>query len=102
MAAASRPPVSNLHSRKRATFIGEEAAGGYYGNTSGRVPTVILPNWSVAVRVPLQTYYLAVKGGDARRSILPDVEVKPTIEGLLAGDDPIMAKALELARNARQ
>jgi hypothetical protein len=90
--------LSNLHSRKRAAFIGEEAAGGYYGNTSGRVPTVILPNSKIAVRVPLQTYYLAVKGGDARRSILPDVEVKPALTDLLAGTDPVMGKALELAR----
>lgn len=90
--------LSNLHSRKRAAFIGEEAAGGYYGNTSGKVPTVILPNSKVAVRVPLQTYYLAVKGGDPRRSILPDVEVKPAIEDLLNGSDPVMGKALELAR----
>jgi hypothetical protein len=90
--------LSGLHSRKRATFIGEEAAGGYYGNTSGRMPTVILPNSKVAVRVPLQTYYLAVQGGDPRRSILPDVEVKPALQDLLAGSDPVMAKALELAR----
>jgi len=64
------------------------------------MPTVVLPNSKVAVRVPLQTYYLAVQGGDPLRSILPDVEVKPTIQDLLAGDDPIMAKALELARSA--
>jgi hypothetical protein len=94
--------LSHLHSRKRATFIGEEAAGGYYGNTSGRMPTVVLPNSKVAVRVPLQTYYLAVEGGDPRRSILPDVEVKPGIQDLLAGGDPIMAKALELARAAKR
>ncbi len=94
--------LSNLHSYKRATFIGEEAAGGYYGNTSGRVPTVILPNSKVAVRVPLQTYYLAVKGGDPRRSILPDIGVKPALQDLLAGSDPVMGKALELARAARQ
>jgi hypothetical protein len=94
--------LSHLHSRKRATFIGEEAGGGYYGNTSGRIPTVVLPNSKVAVRVPLQTYYLAVKGGDPRRSIRPDVKLKPAIKDLLAGDDPIMTKALELARAARQ
>ena len=90
--------LSNLHSRNRATFIGEEAAGGYYGNTSGRIPTVVLPNSKVAVRVPLQTYYLAVKGGDPRRSILPDVRVQPTIQDLLAGEDQVMEKALAIAR----
>jgi hypothetical protein len=54
------------------------------------------------VRVPLQTYYLAVKGGDPQRSILPDVEVKPALQDLMAGTDPVMGKALELARAARQ
>ena len=90
--------LSNLHYRKRATFVGEEAGGGYNGNTSGRMPVVILPNSKVQLRVPLQTYYLAVKGGDPRRSILPDVEVEETIGDLLAGRDPVMGKALELAR----
>lgn len=28
--------LSNLHYNKRATFVGEEAGGGYYGNTSVR------------------------------------------------------------------
>ena len=91
--------LSNLHSRRRATFIGEEAAGGYYGNTSGRMARVVLPNSKVIVRVPLQTYYLAVEGGDRRRSILPDVRVQPTIQDLLEGKDPVMDKALAIARS---
>ncbi len=90
--------LSNLHYRKRATFVGEEAAGGYYGNTSGRMPTVILPNSKLAVRVPLMTYYLAVQGADARRSILPEIEVKPGIADVMVGNDPVMARALEFAQ----
>lgn len=93
--------LSSLHYRKRATFIGQEAGGGYYGNTSGRMPLLILPNSKLQLRVPLQTYYLAVKGADPRRSILPDVPVKETIADLLAGRDPVMANALELARAGR-
>ena len=41
---------------------------------------------------------VVVKGGDPRRSILPDVEVKPALTDLLAGADPVMGKAFELAR----
>lgn len=89
--------LSNLHYRKRATFVGEEAAGGYYGNTSGSVAAVILPSSKVVVRVPLMTYYLAVKGANPSRSILPDHEVKPGISDLLSGNDKVMAKAVELA-----
>jgi len=94
--------LSNLHYRKRATFVGEEAAGGYYGNTSGDVVAVILPNSKVVVRVPLMTYYLAVKGAEPNRSILPDYEVKPGIGDLLFGRDVVMVKAVELAHEGKR
>ncbi len=90
--------LSNLHYRKRATFVGEEAAGGYYGNTSGYAVWLTLPNSKVQMIVPLRTYYLAVKDGDPNRSILPDYEVKPSIDDILSGNDVIMAKAIKLAR----
>ena len=90
--------LSNLHYRKRASFVGEEAGGGYYGNTSGRFVRVILPNTKVQVIVPLRTYYLAVKDGNPNRSILPDYEVKPSINDVLSGNDILMARAIELAQ----
>jgi hypothetical protein len=65
------------------------------------MPKVVLPNSKVAVRVPLQTDYLAVHGADPRRSILPDVPVQPAIQGLLAGIDPVMEKALGFARTGK-
>jgi hypothetical protein len=91
--------LSNLHYRKRAIFVGEEAGGGYYGNTSGRAVLVILPNSKVGVRIPLRTYYLAVKDGNPNRSILPDYEVKPAINDILSGNDIIMARAIELTHS---
>ena len=54
--------LSQAHFHRRATFIGEESAGGYYGNSSGMVPLVTLPNTKVAVRVPLVTYHMSVSG----------------------------------------
>jgi len=89
--------LSNLHYRKRATFIGQEAAGGYYGNSSGATAAVVLPNSKVVVRVPLMTYYLAVKGADPKRSILPDYEVARGVADLQSDNDKVMAKAMELA-----
>jgi C-terminal processing protease CtpA/Prc len=90
--------LSNLHDRKRATFVGEEAGGGYYGNTSGPSALVTLPNSKVQIRVPLRTYYLAVKDGIPNRSIQPDYEVNPSITDLLAANDVVMQRAMELAR----
>ncbi len=91
--------LSNLHYQKRASFVGEEAGGGYYGNTSGRAVLAILPNSKVGVRVPLRTYYLAVKDGNPNRSILPDYQVKPSISHLLSGNDTVMARAIQLAQS---
>lgn len=92
--------LSHMHYRRRATFIGEEAGGGYYGNTSGFLPVVTLPNTKVRVRVPLITYFLAVKGSEdgAARGVMPDYPVAYTITELLAGRDKEFALALELAR----
>jgi C-terminal processing protease CtpA/Prc len=92
--------LSQAHFHKRATFIGEESGGGYYGNSSGAMPTVTLPSTKVMVRVPLVTYYMAVSGyKDASRGVIPDHPVRYSIEELLAGTDKELAVALELARS---
>jgi hypothetical protein len=91
--------LSNLHDKKRGIFVGEEAGGGYYGNTSGPSVAITLPNTKVRVRIPLRTYYLAVKDGQPNRSILPDYGIAPTIGDLLSRKDPVMERAIELARS---
>ena len=91
--------LSQAHFHKRATFIGEESGGGYYGNSSGAVPEVTLPETKLIVRVPLVTYYMAVSGYKATaHGVVPDHLVRYTIEELLAETDKELALALELAR----
>jgi len=91
--------LSQAHFHRRATFIGEESAGGYYGNSSGMMPMVTLPNTKVGVRVPLMTYYMSVSGYKAAsHGVLPDHKVEYTIGDLLAGTDKEIAVALSLAR----
>lgn len=91
--------LSQAHYHKRATFIGEESGGGYYGNTSGPSLRLTLPNTKVQVGVPLMTYYMAVKGYAAKaHGVMPDFPVKYTIDELIEGTDKEMALALDLAR----
>jgi hypothetical protein len=91
--------LSHVHYRMRATFIGEESAGGYFGNTSGPRVLVTLPNTKVKVMVPLMTYYMAVKDNPATaHGVVPDHPVTYDIRELLDGKDKEMALALELAR----
>jgi hypothetical protein len=91
--------LSQTHYQKRATFIGEESGGGYYGNASGVVPALTLPNTKLIVYVPLVTYYMAVSGYKAAaHGVLPEHPIRYTIEELLAGKDKELGLALKLAR----
>lgn len=91
--------LSLLHSRGRATFIGEESGGAYAGNSSGPTMTVTLPHTGLRLRVPLWRYELAVDASRPRdRGVRPDRPVVPRVEDILAGRDPAMSQALRLAR----
>jgi C-terminal processing protease CtpA/Prc len=95
--------LSQLHNHHRAIFVGEESGGGYYGNTSGPDAQVVLPNSKLVVQIPLLTYYMAVRGfrGAESHGIVPDYSAIPSVADLIAGRDPAMDKALELARAPR-
>jgi hypothetical protein len=93
--------LSQAHSHQRATFIGEESAGDYYGNTSGTVVKLTLPNTKLGIYLPLVGYYVAVSGNhDAARGVIPDFPVQHTIADLVAGVDRDFELALELARGS--
>jgi C-terminal processing protease CtpA/Prc len=94
--------LAMLHFHRRATFIGEEEAGGYYGCTAGRVDNVILPNSKLQLGVGLVTYYQAVSGYKYRdRGVLPDYPVSYTIAELRQGKDKEMDLAIRLAHEKR-
>jgi len=89
--------LSTLHHHHRATFIGEEAAGGYYGNTSGPGALLVLPNSRLRLPVRFMTYYMAIAGAEfGKHSIAPDKPVQYTIGELLSGVDKEMDFALRL------
>jgi len=87
------------HHLKRATFIGEETGGGYYGNNSGMQTIVTLPNSKARVRVPMYEYWNAVPGYEGkRRGTIPDHKVETKIANLLRGVDEQLEMALKLAK----
>ena len=86
------------HHLKRATFIGEETGGGYYGNNSGIEARVTLPNSKLRVRVPMYEYWNAVPGYDGkRRGTRPDYVVQTKTQNLLRGVDEQLQLAVRLA-----
>jgi C-terminal processing protease CtpA/Prc len=89
--------TSVVHHHRRATFVGEECGAGYYGNTSGMMVGVTLPNSGISVRIPLVRYTMAVSGYKPEdRGLIPERQVEPTIEDLLAGRDTVLEYALGL------
>jgi hypothetical protein len=91
--------TSVVHHHGKATFVGEESAAGYYGNTSGGGATLTLPHTGLRIRIPFIRYTCAVSGYEPRdRGLIPDHPVAPTIEDVLADRDVVMEYAVELTR----
>ena len=89
------------HHLKRATFIGEETGGGYYGNNSGMQTILTLPNSKARVRIPMYEYWNSVSGYDGkRRGARPDYPAPTTAANLLRGVDEQLDLALKLAAQA--
>jgi C-terminal processing protease CtpA/Prc len=90
-----------IHHLKRATFIGEETGGGYYGNNSGLLTMLTLPNSKFRVRLPMYEYWNAVPGYDGkRRGTRPDYVVPTRAANLLLGVDEQLNFALRLANDS--
>jgi hypothetical protein len=91
-----------IHHLKRATFIGEETAGAYYGNNSSTEPTVTLPNSKVRFGLPLCSSWNAVSWyAGKRRGTIPDHVVVTKTADLLRGVDAQLQLALRLAAKPR-
>ena len=91
--------AAQLRSWGRATFVGEETAGAYEGNTSGLNADVILPTSKLKLRIMMYDYWNAVKKpASPGRGTIPDHVVTPTIADRLAGRDPVLARAVSIIR----
>jgi hypothetical protein len=89
--------TSVVHHHRRATLVGEECGAGYYGNTSGMMVRITLPNSGLGVRIPLVRYTMAVSGYEPTdRGLIPEHHVEPAIEDLLSGRDTVLEYALGL------
>jgi hypothetical protein len=86
------------HHLKRATFIGEETGGGYYGNNSGVMTRLTLPHSRLQVRIPMYEYWNAVEGYEGkRRGTIPDHAVQMRVADLIQGKDAALEMAMKLA-----
>jgi hypothetical protein len=91
--------AAQLRSMKRGTFIGEETAGGYEGNTSGLNALVVLPNSKLRLRIMMYDYWNAVAPPAQRgRGTIPDIVLSRRIADVLRGVDPVLERAMAAVR----
>jgi carboxyl-terminal processing protease len=84
--------VMALRTAPNVTCIGSQTAG-----ADGNVSMITLPGNFKTYISGLGVYY--PDGRETQRiGIIPDIEVKPTIEGIRAGRDEVLEKAIEIAQ----
>lgn len=90
--------ISILKSLGRATFIGEKTGGSAEGPTAGILFTLTLPASGIKTRVPFFRHTNNVETFEHGLGVSPDVFVPMTIDAFLAGKDPALETAIEMAR----
>jgi hypothetical protein len=79
-------------------ILGEESCASYSCNNNGDPHT--LPNTKLIFNCPYPgNHDTAVEGLPRGRGVMPDYEIKPTIEDLLAEKDVVFAQALQLIKD---
>lgn len=79
---------------KLGAFIGQETGGSYLCTDGSK--ELILKNTLMKLHYSTQAYSVAVKDMTLGRGIVPDYNITPTIEDILAGTDLETAKAVDL------
>lgn len=78
----------------RPMLIGEETAG-----STGAPLVISLPNDTYARICTLRVLYPYSLKPFTGKGVMPDIEIKPTIDDYLKGTDPVMVKALSVLNN---
>lgn len=91
--------AAQLRSMNRATFLGEETAGAYEGNTSGLNALIVLPHSKLRLRIMMYDYWNAVRPPAERgRGTIPDQVARRTVADLIRGVDPVLDAAIGILR----
>jgi hypothetical protein len=91
--------AAQLKSMRRATFLGEEAGGGYEGNTSGLNALIVMPHSRLRMRIMMYDYWNAVTPPAQRgRGVMPDIVIPRRVADFLSGVDPALPRAIAVVR----
>lgn len=87
--------LSQLRKAGRAVFIGERTGGSPTGATAGTIAFLTLPESGIRIRVPLIRTRVSDPRGSLpkRHGLDPDIAVAQRVEDIIAGTDPVLARA---------
>ena len=90
-------------SNERGKFVGEETAGAYYGNNSGKTLRLELPNTKIAITIPKFKYLNDVKKTRyTDRGVMPDYEIIQSLKEVVKERDVQMDFALTLLKGKKR
>ncbi|MEM8892529.1 MAG: S41 family peptidase, partial [Bacteroidota bacterium] len=90
-----------LKEHDRGLFIGEEAGGNPNQNTSGIMLPLELPNSKISVLMPMILFEMNVDFENTGRGVIPDHIIRPTLEDVIEGNDPVMDFTKELIKKGK-
>lgn len=88
--------TNSIIKQQNVIVVGEETGGGSYGNTAWLIPDVRLPETKLEFRLPLFRLVMDKNQAKTGHGILPEVEVKPTVDAIRRNADYKLDKAIEL------
>lgn len=80
--------ASMLAAAGNATFVGEESGGSFSCNDNSTL--VELPHGGFRLKVARTAFETSARDLPRGRGILPDVPIRPTVDHLIAGRDPVL------------
>ncbi|WP_134088018.1 S41 family peptidase [Olivibacter sp. XZL3] len=93
-----------LKAKTDAVFVGEETAGGFYGQTSGFGLNLTLPHTEIRISIPLLKFVTAFESDDIPfgRGVIPDYEIQPTYKEFVHRVDSELNLVLDLIANKKE
>jgi hypothetical protein len=87
--------------QSNVTIVGEEAGGGWHGNSGVMIPDITLPNTRLRLRLPLVRLVQYKHMPKTGTGLLPDVYVPTSYEALIKGYDRKMQVVMELIQKKK-
>lgn len=93
--------AGSMKGQSNVTLIGEETGGGAYGNSAWFIPEVRLPETGIRFRLPKFRLVIDKDAPKTGRGVLPDIEVKATVQSVVENRDGKIEAVRELIQRTK-